>query len=172
MTAPAQAFFPLVGAPPAPPQSNQHWGTPPEFLRAVERRFGKIGLDLAAKEDNHVAPVWFGPGSPVDREDALVAVWDDWVDERELRWLNPPFENIEHWAARCSSIRWRCPIAMLVPASIGTEWFRACVHGSALVLGLGPRMTFVGAEDPYPKDLMLCLWGPFVAPGFDVWRWK
>lgn len=174
MTAAAQMFFDVVGPPPAPPTNNQHWGTPREFLDAVERRFGKIGLDLAAKAENHVAPVWFGPGSPVEIEDALnpSSNWSDWVDPRELRWLNPPFEDIEPWAAWCSSFRTLTTIAMLTPASIGTEWFRNHVHGRALVLGLSPRMAFVGCPDPFPKDLMLSVYGPLVAPGFDCWRWK
>lgn len=170
----AQAFFPLVGAPPAPPQSNQHWGTPPEFLRAVARRFGPIGLDLAAKEDNHVAPAWFGPGSPFEIEDALAPTtnWAEWVEPRELRWLNPPFEDIEPWAAWCSSFRGLTTIAMLTHGAVDTKWFEDHVWGKALVLLLRPRMTFVGADEGYPKPLILSVFGPHVAPGVDLWRWK
>lgn len=174
MSAPAQGFFPVVGPPPAPPQSNQHWGTPPDFKRAVERRFGPIGLDLAAKQDNHVAPAYFGPGSPFEVEDSLspLAAWDDWVDPRELRYLNPPFEDIDPWAEKCARYRGTTTIAMLTHAAVDTVWFERHVWGAALVLFLRPRMAFVGADDGFPKPLMLSLFGPRVAPGVDLWRWK
>jgi hypothetical protein len=45
------------------------------------------------------------------------------------------------------------------------------VHKHALVLGLSPRLTFVGCPTPYPKDLMLSVFCESWI-GFDVWRWK
>lgn len=174
MTAPAQLHIAAVGPAPAPPQSNQHWGTPRDFLDAVERRFGKIGLDLAAKDDNHVVPAWFGPGSPFEVEDALAPStrWHDFVDAQELRFLNPPFEDIDPWASWCASFRNLTTIAMLTHAAVDTKWFEDHVWGKALVLLLRPRMTFVGATEGYPKPLILSVFGPRVAPGVDVWRWK
>jgi hypothetical protein len=61
---------------------------------------------------------------------------------------------------------------MLTPASIGTEWFRRHVLGRAFVLGLSPRLTFVGTTAPYPKDLMLTVWGGPYGPGFGCWNWR
>lgn len=171
---PAQAFFAQVGAPPTAPENNQHWGTPREFLDAVERRFGKIGIDLAAKRDNHVVPAYFGPGSPFEIEDSLAptTAWDDWIDPRELRWLNPEFADVRPWAAKCALFRGSVTTTMLTPASVGTDWFEDHVWGKALVLLLRPRMKFVGAEDQFNRDLMLSVYGPRVAPGVDLWRWK
>ncbi len=40
-----------------------------------------------------------------------------------------------------------------------------------MVLGLSPRLTFEGTKDPYPKDLMLSVFG-YGMNGFDTWRWK
>jgi hypothetical protein len=174
LRAPAQLHIAAVGPPAAPPQSNQHWGTPRAFLDAVERRFGPIGIDLAAKHDNHVVPAYFGPGSPFGVEDALApsVLWSDFVDPRLLRWLNPPFENIDPWAAWCASFRTLTTTAMLTHAAVDTKWFEDHVVGKALCLFLRPRMTFVGADDGFPKPLMLSVYGPLVAPGFDTWRWK
>lgn len=174
MSAAAQGFFPEIGAPPSAPENNQHWGTPPEFLRAVERRFGKIGLDLAANRTNHVAPAYFGPGSPFEIEDTLspLAAWDEWIDPGELRWINPEFGSIPPYAEKCSKYRGCTTIAMLTHAAVDTEWFEQHVWGKALVLLLRPRMTFVGATEGFPKPLILSVYGPRVAPGVDLWRWK
>ena len=39
-----------------------------------------------------------------------------------------------------------------------------------MVLGLSPRLTFEGTDDPYPKDLMLSVFG-YGLSGFGTWRW-
>ena len=159
---------------------NQAVGTPPELLNAVVERFGRIEWDLAANKENAVCPMFFGPGSPVEIEDAL--------DESKLElasrtwpqkrlWLNPPFENIAPWAVRCA--RWVREsrtglILFLVPASVGSNWWEESVRGRARVLALAPRIKFVGHE-PYPKDMVLCVYDP-VWPKqpetVEYWRWK
>lgn len=143
--------------------SRQNFATPPEFVHAVEARFGAITVDLAASADNAKAPAW------IDEERNSLLV--DWHKFDGLLWLNPPFAHIKPWARKCdveSALGAR--IALLVPASVGSEWFNDHVHGRALVLPLRPRLTFVGADDPYPKDLMLCVFGE--PAGFEPWRWK
>jgi len=77
-----------------PGKSRQDYGTPPEFLRAVERKFGQIVVDLAAHERNHVAPDYYGPHT-----NSLV---QDWTKHEGVLWLNPPFGKPEPWAAKCS----------------------------------------------------------------------
>ena len=154
-----------------PGKSRQDFETPDEFIRAVEQRFGRLSCDLAANDDlggpgaNHKAPLWWGPG-----QDALV---QDWTRLAGNLWLNPPFGQIPRWAAKCAaSAGDGRRIIMLSPASIGTNWFADHVHGRALVLALNPRITFVGESHPYPKDLMITVWGPKSWIGLDVWRWR
>jgi phage N-6-adenine-methyltransferase len=152
-----------------PSRSKQDYGTPWAFIRACEARWGTFDIDLAAHADNAKAPAYLSP-----KEDSLSVPWGaHFRSAPTLAWLNPPFGEIEQWAAKCaeetlqpSSLR----IIMLTPASIGTVWFREHVHRKALVLGVGPRLTFEGATDPYPKDLMLSLFG-LGEVGFDVWWW-
>lgn len=149
-------------------RSKQDHGTPREFLDAVEKRFGPIAWDLAAHSGNHVVPRYLGPGSSV-ADDSLSI---DWGLLDGPLWLNPEFANIAPWAAKCSHHRFRhSPILFLTPASIGTDWFDEHVKDSAFVLGLSPRMTFVGSDDPYPKDLMLSVFYAGLS-GFSTWRWK
>lgn len=45
------------------------------------------------------------------------------------------------------------------------------MNRKAMVLGLSPRLTFKGEKDPYPKDLMLSVYGQAYS-GFDTWNWR
>ncbi len=147
-----------------PGASKQDYGTPPEFLRAVEARFGAITHDLAARADNRVAPGFFGP-----EQDSIV---QDWTALTGTLWLNPPFGRVAPWAAKCQ--RSKGPnrrIVMLTPAAVGTEWFAESVYGHARVYALRPRITFVGTRDPYPSDLMLSVYCTELPPALCLWRW-
>ena len=147
-------------------KSKQDVGTPWEFIRAVERRFGPIVHDLAASADNTKALTYYSLAT-----NSLAQPWAKNLPTGNL-WLNPEFATITPWVAKCAeeSPKRHGLILVLTPASIGTEWFANHVHRQSMVLGLSPRMTFIGSEDPYPKDLMLSVYG-YGLNGFDVWRW-
>lgn len=148
-----------------PGKSKQDYGTPLELLTAVEARWGKIWIDLAASDINAKAPYYFTAEDDYLKQAPVIG-------PDALCWCNPPFENLAPWCAK-----WRADaekgarIIALVPASIGSEWFASYVFGHARVIGLRPRLTFEGCKDPYPKDCMLMLWG-IEEPGFELWRWK
>ena len=156
-----------------PGKSEQIVGTPRAFLDAVEERFGKMTFDLAATRENAVCgdgdgDSHFGPGSAL-ASDSLLADWDQ-VDGN--LWLNPPYAKIGPWAAKCAGTNTRLgerAILMLIPlttANYALEW----IYPYALVLGLNPRVQFVGHSIGFPKDLMLCCYG--FKPGFETWKWK
>lgn len=176
MTAQVQGFFPEIGPPAAPPENNQHWGTPPLFLREVERLLGaEIGIDLAANETNHVAPLWFGPGSPCGHEDTLArdCLWDAWKAPHLLRWLNPEFRDVGPYAEKCARYRDKITIPMLTHVGVDTRWFEDHVFGKALVLFLRPRIAFVGGgSGTAMQPLMLSVYGPRIVPRVDLWRWR
>jgi DNA N-6-adenine-methyltransferase (Dam) len=164
-------------------ESKQDYATPTEFLDAVETRWGKLHLDLAAHSQNVKLPRWYGPGG--EKENTL-AIDLDWP--LDLRcWLNPEFNNIEPYVAKCCLTQRRRRLArfdvngmdasetlgaifLLVPASIGSNWFRDYVNGVAAIYALNPRIQFDGSEDPFMRDCILAVYGHL--PGFDVWRWK
>jgi phage N-6-adenine-methyltransferase len=154
-----------------PGLSVQSVGTPREFLDAVERRFGPITLDLAATSENKVCELHFGPGTTLRGGEDALDPKVSWAG-RSLRFCNPPFGDIEPWAQKCAAERRDAFIALLTPASVGSEWFAAHVHQKALVLALRPRIRFVNHEAGFPRDLLLNVYGPLVAPGFDLWRWR
>lgn len=150
--------------------SRQDYETPPEFIQAVERRFGRLACDLAATDKNTKAQIWYGDDSRTG------TTMDSLTVERHLQpgvlWLNPPYSDIAPWAAKChKESQLGAKILLLTPASVGSNWFLNHVFDKARVLFLNGRLTFVGASDPYPKDCMLSCFG-FEKPGFEIWRWK
>jgi len=156
-------------------RSKQDVGTPPEFLAALVDRFGPINLDLAANQENRVCEQWLGPGSQLG-EDALAVDWA-MLPERGVvmgHWfLNPPHGNVAPFVKKCAEQATSMPgaITVLVQAAVGTNWFADHVEGKALVEPIRPRLKFVGQKDPYPKDLMILVYGRWERPGFHTWRW-
>lgn len=148
-------------------ESRQDWGTPWEFIAAVEKRFGVLACDLACTTENAKAP----HGLYFDR--AVDSLSWNWSELGGNLWLNPPFADIDPWAEKLArECRHRLGFALfLTPASIGSNWFSKHVNGKAVVIGLSPRLAFEGTTDPYPKDLMIACYGHGLS-GFDTWRWK
>lgn len=150
-----------------PGLSKQDYATPPEFIDAAKQRLGirDFAFDLAADMWNTKAEGYF-----TKEQDSLSQNW--WhaagVNHGWL-WLNPPYADITPWAKKCSETT-GVNIAFLVPAAVGSNWFRDYVDGKAHVLLLNGRLSFDGIA-PYPKDCILCLYGPF-RNGYEVWDWR
>ncbi len=152
--------------------SVQTYGTPFEFLEAVEARFGLIGVDLAASSENAVHEDFL-----CEADASLSVPWAGLTAAN--MWLNPPFKRIKPWARKCATESAKgARILFLVPASVGCGWFWDHVHGNALVCAVAPRLVFngtpvnpkTGRPDPFPKDLMLCAFG--WPAGFERWAWR
>lgn len=163
-----------------PGRSKQDYATPANFIAAVKARLGitRFAHDFAADGTNRQAPTHFD-----EETDALtVPRW-----ELSLRanccptsgecwgWLNPPYSDIGPWAKRCKETALAGgSIAFLVPAGVGANWYRDFVDGHALVLALNGRLAFMPDKPKwlYPKDCILALYSPTIAPGFEVWTWR
>lgn len=153
--------------------SKQNYATPEVFLAAVCVKLGIEGFlhDFAAEAGNSVASCYY------DKEtDALAQSPEDWALQVKggWGWLNPEFDDILPWADMCRMASDEgAHIAFLVPAAVGSNWWRDCVDGDAQVLLLNGRVPF----DPdrphwgYPKDLALCLYAPNIPLTYEVWRW-
>ncbi len=154
-----------------PGESEQVVCTPPEFIAAVERRFGKIGFDLACTSENVIGAT--KRGYMFDKgEDALVHDWARRLDI--LHWLNPEFGNIDPFAQKAAftaAAYKRFRLTMLVPAARETDWHRNFVRPFAFTLDLYPRIQFVGHEAGFPKGLQLCVFEHGLR-GSDTWDWK
>ncbi len=149
--------------------SNQNWGTPPEFLRAVRRFLGinNFSLDVAAAHENATADRYITEGTDALAEDIL------WDSQKGWNWLNPPYGNIRPWVEKAKEQArvYGHRTAVLVPASVGSNWWKDHVDQDADVYFLNGRITFVGAGTPYPKDCALLLYHPAKMGGYTVWTW-
>lgn len=146
--------------------SKQTYGTPPDFLKAVVNKFGPISFDLAASKVNACAEDWFDAN-----QNSLIHRWST---VQGTKWLNPPFADIRPWAkkaSQCVATGMEGQILMLTPASVGSEWFACYVWPYATVYAVRPRLTFVGCKDPYPKDLILSVFGTGWVSQLKLWRW-
>lgn len=140
-------------------KSNQYYETPNNFIKAVERKFGPIIFDLAASNYNTKSSSYF-----TEEQDSLEQDWTKLPTNGNL-WLNPPYSDIGLFAKKCNDtiskiVATKChskiSILMLVPASVGSNWFRDYVYEKSIIFFLNGRITFVGEKNPYPKDCMLC----------------
>lgn len=138
--------------------------TPDLFIRAVKHYLAidEFVVDLAASVDNAKALRFLD-----EAHDSLAFDWGFYAGKGWC-WLNPPFSNIEPWVVKCAANTIegglyqrgvpRVQIALLVPASIGSDWFTNYVEGYADIIPLKGRLSF-DSRGPYPKDCVLCLYG-------------
>jgi len=157
-----------------PGRSKQNYGTPANFIRAVQWILGidEFLFDFAADAENAKAPRHWN-----ERDNSLSKSGEAWAAQivGGWGWLNPPFNEIGPWAAACRAAKEEGgSIAFLVPAGVGANWFRDHVDGHAKVLLLNGRLAFMPDKPTwlYPKDCILCLYSPDIQPGYEVWDWK
>lgn len=148
-----------------PHRSVQEVQTPPEFLAAVKRflRIEAFAIDLAASAENTAADRFYSKADNALLESWVYAGWG---------WLNPEYTDIAPWVERaCGQAQQGAKVAMLVPAAVGSNWWRDFVHEKAAVLLLNGRIKFVGHEDYYQNDCALVLYGSDYPSGYSVWQW-
>lgn len=153
-----------------PGLSKQNYGTPPEFMSAVQVKFKvkEFTYDLAAEKENTKAAHFYS-----EEENSLS---QPWTRLRGNLWLNPPYADISPWAAKCLESRgMRRRIFFLVPASVGSNWWAKSIHDQrgVDVFFLNGRISFDG-KAPYPKDCALIVFNNTTgwAFSYNIWRWR
>lgn len=180
-----------------PGRSKQNYGTPQDFLAAARGRLGinAFSFDFACDLKNKKAKRGW-----TEKDNSLSKSAEQWAeqcysddlegDTGKWGWLNPPFADIEPWVIKCleTSIAGG-RIVFLVPASVGSNWYRDYIHDQFGVqtLFLNGRLCFIEnwrttinpatgkfytSEPLYPKDCILVLFGTNEAYNADVWTWK
>jgi phage N-6-adenine-methyltransferase len=164
MTMPAQA----------PHESKQDYATPLVFIEAVKARLAVSDflVDLAADAANAKGLMFY--------DEARDSLSVDWVRELPagVHWLNPPYKDITPWARKCAetvAARPDLTICFLVPASVGSNWYRDYVEpANAYTLFLNGRLAFMPDKPTwlYPKDCTLVIYNGWGLRGNAVWDWQ
>lgn len=159
--------------------SGDIW-TPADFRAVVVEKFGIPTWDLAASERSA-----FGTQFLTEQDNSLTYAWHELGG---LLWLNCPYSNITPWVKKCAEESYRpdtevvragAEILLLVPGSIGANWYWDYVEPYADVYSVG-RMVFDNCYDkhgelvttPYPKDLILChYYNRQAYKEMTRWRW-
>jgi phage N-6-adenine-methyltransferase len=155
-------------------ENIQDRATPQSLVDLIARRFGvNIVIDLAASEENKKCHFFIG-----EQENSLNSEWfvkkaiAGTAQKNICAWLNPPFKSVGPWMEKCKhESEMGCKIISLTLSSLGANWYRDHVEGNALSLVLRDRVIFEGCKDPFPKELMVTLWG-FSMTGLGFWSWK
>lgn len=138
-----------------PSVSRQDWATPPEVL-AIVRRLGEIGLDPCSNAHSIVgAKVEWRKHNPPGG--SLGLPWAGYG----LVYVNPPYGRggvTKLWVEKASrEAHLGAELVLLVPASVGTDWFRRYIlgipgspeHAAAAALYIWPgRIKFIVPERP------------------------
>jgi len=156
-----------------PETTIQDYGTPKRFMEMAQRRFGVITHDLAAHSKNFKCDSYF---SLEKKQDSMQLPWP-----KGLNWLNPPYSarpwspySITHWSKRCKEASRidGVEILFLVPAGVGSNWFRDNVFGHCDIYFLNGRVVFDGTDDGITIDLMLCHYCIKENYSVSVWDWR
>lgn len=153
-----------------PGLSKQNYETPQEFVDLVKGRLKirEFTVDLAADKFNTKADFFYS-----EEDDSLVQDWAQWVGM--WCWCNPPYFDLEPWVAKAATEAQNgAQIAMLVPASVGANWWKTWVEPYAYISFLNGRLAFMPDKPNwlYPKDCALLLYTPWGFKGHEIWSWK
>lgn len=138
-----------------PGRSVQDVGTPTWLLRLIESTWGAIALDPAASHENHALDALYY----TKEQNGLEQNWR--TPTGTCVFVNPPYEDIRPWVKKAQETAyfWGNTVVVLVPASVGSNWWKDHVHLKAAVYFLSPRLKFKGHKQGYPKDLALLVYG-------------
>lgn len=159
-----------------PGKSKQDYHTPKELLEAVKQRLciTDFTWDLAASVEDAVCADFY-----TEEDDSLVCDWPKtyggWC------WLNPPYADIEPWVAKAAnSTAHGAQTVMLVPASVGANWWKTFVEPFSYQVFLNGRLCFIPdwreqgfkSKPLYPKDCALLLYSTWSFRGNEIWSWE
>lgn len=181
-----------------PGKSKQNYQTPKALLDAIRMRLhiNEFAWDLAADKNNTVVPTFFPGQSQLEQKRYYDEVDDSLTQSWNLggwNWCNPPYADIEPWVAKAANESLNgASTVMLVPASVGANWWKTWVEPYAFQSFLNGRLCFIpnwkdhtkidkdtGLVVPafkqrplYPKDCAILLYTPWNFIGHEIWSWE
>lgn len=130
--------------------ARQDWGTPWDFFKAQDAKFGPFDLDVCATPENAKCARFYTP-----EQNGLDRPWTGRC------WMNPPFgREIGKWVRKASEeVRKKAEcVVCLLPARTDTAWWHDYIErNAARIIFLRGRLTFEGAENsaPFPSVIVV-----------------
>lgn len=130
------------------------WPTPQWLVDELAAEFGPFGMDPAATAGNAKAPVFFTVG-----DDGLSQPWKGRV------WLNPPYGKYAtpQWLAKAKAevdLGHADLVVCLVPARVGTHWWREYAADPAVFIRVIGRIRWrAGQRGEAPFDSAVIVFG-------------
>lgn len=127
--------------------SSDHWSTPIDIVRELEREFGSFDLDPCCRPETAKAPKFYTP-----EDDGLSKPWFGHV------FLNPPYSKPAPWLKKAihETREGICDMVVaLLPVRTDTRWFHELVNHQADLRFIKGRVRWIGWQGtpiPNPKD--------------------
>jgi len=120
-------------------QSNScEWGTPPDFFRKMQDKYGSFDLDVCATSDSAMCDRYFDP--------SVDGLKQDWGG---LCWMNPPYgRGIGTWIKKAFDESQKgAKVVCLIPSRTDTAWWHDYVMPHGKVEFLRGRIKFIPFGD-------------------------
>lgn len=140
---------------------HQAFNTPAAVLEAIAP-MGRIALDPCSNAGSIVGArvAW------TVEHDGLACAWAPQVLRGELCFVNPPFDELARWVARCiEEAAAGCEIVLLSPARVDVGWWDRMLDAGAVAALWRGRLRFLGmGSAPFPAALS------YFGPRRALWR--
>lgn len=130
-----------------PDNIRPNWRTPEHVYQWLDLMYGPFEIDLAACEKSTKCDAYF-----CKEENSLA---QDWSVFKGM-FLNPPYDDIKPWVAKCSTISKDGLVAVVLPNDNSTVWFRMAVDMASHIINIvsdgksSGRLAFVNAGTGKP----------------------
>ncbi len=138
---------------------SDEWATPRWLVAALRQEFD-LWLDVAARQENRIAPAYFGPDHPVEayRDALAVPNWRALLDSASqhrrgdgrpaFAFMNPPFSLIEAFLEKAAR---ECrdhglPIVGVLPHKSETPWYHEAANQADEIRAIRGRLTHKRAD--------------------------
>ncbi len=143
---------------------REDWSTPVELFATLSRSHDFV-VDLCATPKNALCDFWVTEGvdifSPLGEEIVFNAARTDHV-EHPYAWINPPYQGsgktglfVVRAAELCRAHG--LGLVALIPASVGSAWWRESVDPFFDFVLFTPRLRFGGAPSSAQFDSTICV---------------
>jgi site-specific DNA-methyltransferase (adenine-specific) len=143
---------------------REDWSTPVDLFATLSRSHDFV-IDLCASRENALCDFWIPEGidifSPLGEEIVFNAARTDHV-EHPYAWINPPYQGsgktglfVVRAAELCRAHG--LGLVALIPASVGSAWWRESVDPFFDFVLFTPRLRFGGAPSGAQFDSAICI---------------